>query len=201
MCCRGRGAVAPFGTVKAIQLVSVLVVLSFAFFGCGPSAPAGGTGGGAGGGGAAAMGTTFSGGVTGTTVAAQVSAQSLTSGGSTTSSVTISLMGQAISAGTVSMSSQNGVAASLTATTYNSSNMKFNDSNVRLDGKEWDEVLSSDSAGNKGSLTVTFTSLGTPETSGGGAAVSYPHPKGSYTLVLKSTASDADVTVTGTFDN
>ncbi len=147
------------------------------------------------------MGTTFSGAITATTVAAQVTAQSLTSGGSTTSSITITLTGQAIGAGTVSMASQNSVAGALTTTTYNSTNMKFNDSNVRLEGKEWDEVLSTSSADNKGSLTVTFTSLGTPDTSGGSAVISYPHPQGSYTLVLKSTASDADVTVTGTFGN
>ena len=87
------------------------------------------------------------------------------------------------------------------ARTYDSTNLKFSDTNVRLEGKEWNEVISTNSADNKGSLTVTFSSLGTPEATNGGALVSYLHPKGSYTLVLKSTASDPDVTVTGTFGN
>ena len=191
---------------RLVAPLALLIVTLSAFSGCGSGTGAdagsgGGSGGSGGGGGAAATGTTFSGGITGTTVAAQVTAQSLTSGGSTSSSFTIALSGQSISAGTVSISSQNGVDNGLTATTYDSTNMKFSDTNVRLEAREWDEVLSTNVADNKGSLTVTFSSLGTPETTNGGALVSYLHPRGSYTLVLKSTASDADVTVTGTFGN
>jgi hypothetical protein len=75
--------------------------------------------------------------------------------------------------------------------------LTLNGVTVRLDGKEWDEVLSSNTAGNKRSLTVTFTSLGAADTSGG--LSSYQHPQGSYRLVAQSTASDPAVTVTGTF--
>jgi hypothetical protein len=77
--------------------------------------------------------------------------------------------------------------------------LTLNGVTVRLDGKEWDEVLSSNTAGNKGPLTVTFTSLGAADTSGW--LSSYQHPQGSLTLALKSAASDPDVTVTGTFGN